>query len=159
MEVESLAQQVSQIEDEVRQTGADGFRFDAVKHFPAYVVEDLLYNAMGNRIDYFAVGEYVDGQQALDAWADGTRNRAGTLDFALRKALSEIVEAGGFFDMGSLPNHQQKNRLANEYQRKQAVLQRENSRKNLPSRVSRGSLPDLGLGPKESTSTRIVRNL
>ena len=94
-----------------RQTGADGFRFDAVKHFPAYVVDDLLYNAMGGHTDYFAVGEYVDGQQALDAWADGTQNRAGTFDFAFRKALSEIVEAGGFFDMGSLPNHQQKNRV------------------------------------------------
>ncbi len=94
-----------------KQTGADGFRFDAVKHFPAYVVEDLLYNAMGHRIDYFALGEYVGDQQALDHWAGQTQSRAGTFDFALRDALANIVEAGGFYDMRSLPGSQQKNRV------------------------------------------------
>jgi alpha-amylase len=94
-----------------KQTGADGFRFDAVKHFPPYVVEDLLYNAMGNRLDYFAVGEYVEYRKdILDGWADSTMNRSGTFDFALHEALSSLVEAGGFFDMGQLPNHQQNNR-------------------------------------------------
>jgi len=94
-----------------RQLGADGFRFDAVKHYPAYVVEDLLFNAMGDRIDYFAVGEYVGNRQQLDSWAGETKNRAGTFDFALRQALAEIIQAGGFFDMGSLPNFQQINRV------------------------------------------------
>ena len=94
-----------------KQTGVDGFRFDAVKHYEAYVVEDLLYNAMGDRLDYFAVGEYVGSQQQLDAWADQVRNRSGTFDFPLREALANIVNASGFFDMGSLPDHQQKNRL------------------------------------------------
>jgi alpha-amylase len=47
----------------------------------------------------------------LDDWADETQNRAGTFDFALRQALAEIVEANGFFDMGSLPNFQQNNRI------------------------------------------------
>ncbi|MCP4629627.1 MAG: DUF1939 domain-containing protein [bacterium] len=94
-----------------KQLGADGFRFDAVKHYPAYVVEDLLFNALGKRIDYLAVGEYVGSRQQLDSWAAETRNRAGTFDFALREALAEIVAAGGLFDMGSLPNFQQKNRI------------------------------------------------
>jgi alpha-amylase len=94
-----------------KQTGADGFRFDAVKHYPAYVVEDLLYNAMGNAIEYFAVGEFVGSQQQMDSWVGQTRNRCGTFDFAYRDALANIVEAGGLFDMGSLPNHQQQNRL------------------------------------------------
>ncbi|UCF91257.1 MAG: DUF1939 domain-containing protein [Desulfobacterales bacterium] len=95
-----------------KQTGADGFRFDAVKHFPAYVVEDLLSHALGDPITYFAVGEYVDNQQQLlDAWAGQTRNRAGTFDFALRATLAAMLEAGGFFDMGRLPADQQKNRL------------------------------------------------
>jgi alpha-amylase len=94
-----------------KQLGADGFRFDAVKHFPAYVVEDLLFNAMGDRIDYFAVGEFVGGRQQLDSWAGETQNRAGTFDFALRQALADIVAANGFFDMGSLPNFQQDNRI------------------------------------------------
>lgn len=93
-----------------KQLGADGFRFDAVKHYPAYVVEDLLYNAKGNRIDYFAVGEFVGGQHELDEWVGQTHQRAGTFDFALRDALANVVEAGGFFDMGSLPNYQQQDR-------------------------------------------------
>jgi alpha-amylase len=94
-----------------KQIGADGFRFDAVKHYEAYVVEDLLYNAMGDRLDYFAVGEYVGSQQQLDAWVDQVQNRSGTFDFPLREALAQVVDGSGFFDMGSLPNAQQKNRL------------------------------------------------
>jgi alpha-amylase len=94
-----------------KQIGADGFRFDAVKHYEAYVVEDLLYNAMGDRLDYFSVGEYVGSQQQLDAWVDQVQNRAGTFDFPLREALAQVVDGSGFFDMGSLPNAQQKNRL------------------------------------------------
>jgi alpha-amylase len=94
-----------------KQTGADGFRFDAVKHFEPYVVEDLLFNAMGPGIEYFAVGEYVGSIDQLDGWAGAVQNRAGTFDFPFRDALANIIEAGGFFDMGSLPNFQQKNRL------------------------------------------------
>lgn len=94
-----------------KQTDADGFRFDAVKHFPPYVVEDLLYNAMGDRRDYFAVGEFIGSQHQIDGWCDETQNRCGTFDFALRGALADLVEAGGYFDMSSLPSRQQKNRL------------------------------------------------
>ncbi len=94
-----------------KQTGADGYRFDAVKHFPAYVVEDLLFNAKGSGIEYFAVGEFVGGRQQLDQWADATQNRAGTFDFALRDGLANVVEGGGYFDMGSLPAFQQQNRV------------------------------------------------
>jgi alpha-amylase len=45
-----------------KQLGTDGYRFDAVKHFPAYVVEDVLFNAKGGGIEYFCVGEYVVGK-------------------------------------------------------------------------------------------------
>lgn len=93
-----------------KQLDADGFRFDAVKHYEAYVVEDLLFNAMGDRRDYFAAGEFVGGAEEMDRWCEFTQNRCGTLDFALRGALADVVELGGFFDMGSLPNAQQKNR-------------------------------------------------
>jgi alpha-amylase len=73
-----------------KQTGADGFRFDSVKHYEAYVVEDLLYHAMGNRVDYFAVGEFVGSQQQLDDWAHQTQNRSGTFDFSLRDVLANL---------------------------------------------------------------------
>jgi alpha-amylase len=97
-----------------KQTGADGFRFDAVKHFPAFVVEDVLFNAMGPGIEYFCAGEFVVGKgetDPIDRWSEFTRQRCGTFDFSLRAALLEIVEARGFFDMGSLPKFQQSNRL------------------------------------------------
>ncbi len=63
-----------------KQAGADGFRFDAVEHCPAYVVGDLLYHAMGPGVEYFAVGEFVGGSQQLDTWARQTQNRSGTFD-------------------------------------------------------------------------------
>ena len=103
-----------------KQTDADGFRFDAVKHFPPEVIEDLLFNALdigkpesGQR-RYFAVGEYVVGMNEkarIDDWASQTKNRCGTFDFAFREALVSLVQAHGFFDMGSLPNFQQNNRF------------------------------------------------
>jgi alpha-amylase len=94
-----------------KQTGADGFRFDAVKHYEAYVVEDLLFNAMGPGLEYFCVGEFVGAKNQLDDWVGATQNRCGTFDFGLRQGFADIVEAGGFFDMGNLPNLQQGNRL------------------------------------------------
>ncbi len=94
-----------------KQTDVDGFRFDAVKHFPAYVVEDLLYNAMGDRVDFFSVGEFLGSGGELDQWAAFTNNRCGTFDFGLREDLARIVADGGFFNMGALPDSQQANRL------------------------------------------------
>ncbi|MCU0447992.1 MAG: alpha-amylase family glycosyl hydrolase [Microscillaceae bacterium] len=99
-----------------KQTGVDGYRFDAVKHFPASIVEDLLWNTQNNAgfasggNDMFAVGEWVGGASALDSWANATQNRSGTFDFALRSGLYNIISGGGNFDMGSLPSLQQSNR-------------------------------------------------
>lgn len=94
-----------------KQTDVDGFRFDAVKHFPPSVVEDLLANTMGDPSGYFAVGEFLSGADQLDDWTRRTAGRAGTFDVSLRNALVAIVEQGGFFDMGSLPNYQQGERV------------------------------------------------
>jgi alpha-amylase len=96
----------------VRQTGVDGVRFDDVDGYPPEVVEDILYNAMGNGLEYFAVGEYVTGsQQTVDDWASATLNRCGTFDYPLRYALANMVQSGGFFDLGNLPSQQQQNRF------------------------------------------------
>jgi alpha-amylase len=97
-----------------KQLDADGFRFDAVKHFPTYVVEDVLSNAMGLRNEYFCAGEFVVGQGEIgpiDGWTAATQGRCGTLDFSYRAALLRLVNAAGFFDMGSLPTFQQADRL------------------------------------------------
>ena len=94
-----------------KQTDVDGFRFDAVKHFPPSVVEDLLANAMGQSPHgYFAVGEFIDSKDQMDDWSRQTNGRAGTFDVGFRDALLRIVNDGGFFDMGSLPNSQQDER-------------------------------------------------
>jgi hypothetical protein len=69
---------------------------------------------MGSGIEYFCAGEFVvaKGQtQPIDEWVAFTEGRCGTFDFSFREALLEMVKAGGFFDMGSLPNFQQSNRL------------------------------------------------
>jgi alpha-amylase len=93
-----------------KQTDVDGFRLDAVKHFPPSVVEDLLANAMGQPWGYFAVGEFIGGKDQIDTWSRQTGGRAGTFDIGLRGALLRMVDDGGRFDMGSLPNFQQDER-------------------------------------------------
>jgi alpha-amylase len=96
----------------LRQTGVDGFRFDDVDGYPPEVVEDLLYNAMGDRLDYFAVGEYITASPSVvDGWADSTKNRCGTFDYPLRFALANMVSQGGYSDLGNLPGQQQQNRF------------------------------------------------
>ena len=96
----------------VKQTGVDGFRFDDVDGYPPEVVEDILYNAMGSGLEYFAVGEYVTASQStVDDWASATLGRSGTFDYPLRFALANMVQSGGFSDVGSLPSQQQKNRF------------------------------------------------
>lgn len=97
----------------VRQTGVDGFRFDDVDGYPPEVVEDILYNAMGNRIDYFCVGEYVEESPTpiLDNWAAATLNRSGTFDYPFRYALRDLVTTRGFYNVGNLPSLQQQNRV------------------------------------------------
>jgi alpha-amylase len=97
----------------VKQTGADGFRFDDVKDYPPEIVEDLLWNAMGDRMDYFCVGEFIPNNVpgCLDQWTAAVNGRCGTFDYPLRYALINLVYYPDSFDMGSLPNSQQQNRL------------------------------------------------
>lgn len=99
-----------------KQMGWDGVRLDAVKHVEPYVFEDMLWNLQnaagfasgGNEM--FAVGEWVGGGNELDNWANAVQNRAGTFDFALRNALTGIVQGNGNFNLGTVPSFQQSNR-------------------------------------------------
>lgn len=106
-----------------KQTGIDGVRLDAVKNFPYWVVQDVLYNAKYNASwanggsEMFAVGEYVGGASELDAWINnvkfsngGSEDLAGTFDFALRQSLKDMTASGGSYDLGSVPSKQQTNR-------------------------------------------------
>lgn len=99
-----------------KQTGVDGYRFDAVKHFSTSVVEDLLYNAQhnagfsSNGNEMFAVGEYVGSASQMDSWANATQNRAGTFDFSLRGGIYNMVYGMGNYNLGNIPGSQQSNR-------------------------------------------------
>lgn len=99
-----------------KQTGWDGVRIDAVKHFPTYATEDFLWNLQYNAVwasgteNMFAVGEYVGSMSELDNWANAVQNRAGTFDFSLRFALQDIITQGGAYNMGNIPANQQLNR-------------------------------------------------
>ncbi|GAB4092227.1 alpha-amylase family protein [Flaviaesturariibacter terrae] len=106
-----------------KQTGVDGFRLDAVKHFESWATQDFLYNAKYNAgwanggANMFAVGEYVGSASEQDAWISsvktsngGSEDLVGTFDFSLRQAVKNMVSAGGSYDLGSLPSAQQANR-------------------------------------------------
>ena len=108
----------------VKQTDVDGFRWDAVKHFPPYVVQDLSYNVKylngwANRNETMVnFGEYVGGGATLDAWVNdvatangGNDKLAGTMDFGLRGAFQGIVAGGGNYDLSQVTGNQQNERV------------------------------------------------
>jgi len=106
-----------------KQTGVDGFRWDAVKHFPYWIVQDLSYNAKysagwaNGGANMFNVGEWVGSAGQMDTYIDqvktsngGSEDLIGTFDFALRDGIYGMITGGGFYDLGSIPGKQQGNR-------------------------------------------------
>lgn len=104
-----------------KQTGMDGWRLDAIKHYPASVSEDMLWNTQNNAgfasggNDMFAVGEWVGGAAEMDGWVDAVQGRAGTFDFQLHgyantPGLVGLVYGLGNYDMSNLPGLQQARR-------------------------------------------------
>lgn len=101
-----------------KQTAIDGYRFDAVKHFPfdvqSDVVRDAKYNlpswASGGQ-DMFNIGEWVGGAGELDNYVYQVRlqdyaneEATGAFDFALRGygtngGLYSMVHGAGGFNM------------------------------------------------------------
>ncbi len=112
-----------------KQTGTDGWRWDAVKHFPIYVQEDLIYNTK-YVISAFAqggeamtnIGEWIGSKADLDAYVtnvrSGTEEHTGTFDFSLRGygpngGLYSMVLGTGSYNMQNLPGEQQDKRYYN----------------------------------------------
>jgi alpha-amylase len=106
-----------------KQTGFDGWRFDAVKHYPIYVQEDLIYNtkyslpdfAKGNN-EMFCLGEWIGSKGDLDNYMNAVRSgnelHTGTFDFGLRGycpsgGLYSMVLSQGGYNMQSIPGEQQ----------------------------------------------------
>ncbi len=117
-----------------KQTGADGFRWDAVKHFGYDLQRDITYALKyqsgfangGNSM--FNVGEYVGTQSEVDYYVSqlvktgtpaesGVANEqmSGGFDFGLRGygsggGIYSMVMSSGSFDMQTIPNAQQSTR-------------------------------------------------
>jgi glycosidase len=109
-----------------KQTGVDGWRWDAVKHFPIYVQEDLIYNtkyvlpsfAQGGEA-MLCIGEWIGNKTDLDNYVtavrSGTEEHTGTFDFSLRGygpngGLYSMVLSTGSYNMQNLPGEQQNKR-------------------------------------------------
>lgn len=104
-----------------KQTGVDGFRLDAIKHFPAAVCLDYISNLQDNAgfangtSQMLTVGEWVGGKSELDAWVNAVDRKAGTFDFGLRgfsgtPGLYGMVYGFGNYDLSNLPGLQQDQR-------------------------------------------------
>ncbi|HOY96285.1 MAG TPA: alpha-amylase family glycosyl hydrolase [Catalimonadaceae bacterium] len=112
-----------------KQTGVDGWRWDAVKHFPIYVQEDYTYNtkyvlpawAQGGEA-MFNVGEWIGNKSELDAYVtnvrSGTEEHTGTFDFSLRGygpngGVYGMVLGTGAYNLQNMPGEQQDKRYYN----------------------------------------------
>src|SRR2546425_1677209 len=106
-----------------KQTGVDGFRLDAAKHFEPWATQDFLWNLAYNAefasggSQMYAVGEYVGSAAEMDSWVDavnasngGGFDLVGTFVFSLRGALKSMITSSGSFDLGSVPAAQQNRR-------------------------------------------------
>ena len=109
-----------------KQTGVDGWRWDAVKHFPISVQEDLIYNtkytlpafAKGGE-NMLCIGEWIGSKNDLDNYVtavrSGTEEHTGTFDFSLRGygsngGLYSMVLGMGNYNLQNLPGEQQSKR-------------------------------------------------
>jgi alpha-amylase len=106
-----------------KQTGVDGWRWDAVKHFPIYVQEDLIFNTKYNLPAFsrggesmLCIGEWIGTKSEIDnyvvAVSSGTERHTGTFDFSLRGyspsgGIYSMVLNQGSFNMQTLPGEQQ----------------------------------------------------
>ena len=108
-----------------KQTGVDGFRWDAVKNYGYAPQQDWLYNlkyltgfASGGEA-MLSTGEFVGSKAELDTYCLAVNSRnggsefaMGTFDFGLRGAMYNMVAGGGNYDLGRVPAEQQDQRVA-----------------------------------------------
>jgi alpha-amylase len=110
-----------------KQTGVDGFRWDAVKHFPVSIQQDLTFNVKYNMPVWaqggetmFNVGEWIGSKGDIDNYVNaiksGTEEHTGTFDFSLRGysnsgGIYSMVLSGGSYNMQNLPGEQQDKRF------------------------------------------------
>ena len=95
----------------IAEVGFDGFRFDFVKGYGAWMVQAMQrrqYVRDGKIIIPFGVGESWSGENEIDAWLDeanrGGDNPVSAFDFPLRYRLKEMCDSHGF-SLRRLPEH------------------------------------------------------
>ncbi len=104
-----------------KQTAVDGFRWDAVKHFPDWVQQDLLYNVKYNLPDFakggegmFSVGEFIGSKNEIDNYCMAVQSANGGGEFAmggydvpLRGAIKNgVIDGGGYGNLGAIVGEQ-----------------------------------------------------
>ena len=87
----------------IQEIGFDGFRYDFVKGFGAWIVRaihDRQYKRDKVKVDIFGVGECWAGDDFIDSWLDSVNkwadNRVGAFDFPLRYRLKDLCDQPGF---------------------------------------------------------------
>ena len=104
-----------------KQTAVDGFRWDAVKHFPDWVQQDLLYNVKYSLPDFakggegmFSVGEFIGSKNEIDNYCKAVQYANGGSEFAmggydvpLRGAIKNgVIDGGGYGNLGAVVGEQ-----------------------------------------------------
>lgn len=87
----------------IEEIGFDGFRYDFVKGFGAWIVRaihDRNYTRDNKKLEIFGVGECWAGDEFIDSWLDSVNNwakhRIGAFDFPLRYRLKDLCDNGNF---------------------------------------------------------------
>lgn len=103
-----------------KQTAVDGYRWDAVKHYPEWAQQDFLYNVKYSLPDFakggqamFSVGEFIGSKSEIDNYCMAVQYANGSSEFAmggydvpLRGAIKSVIDGGGYNNIGSIPGEQ-----------------------------------------------------
>ena len=104
-----------------KQTAVDGFRWDAVKHFPEWAQQDFLYNVKYGMSDWcnggqamFSVGEFIGSKGEIDNYCMKVQSEGGWGEFAmggydvpLRGAIKNgVIDNGGYGNLGAVVGEQ-----------------------------------------------------
>lgn len=111
-----------------KQTAVDGYRWDAVKHFPEFVQQDISWNLKyGDAMpswcqggeDMFNIGEFIDGKDRIDQYVTdvqyangGDEFLMGAFDCPLHYGVKGIADGNGGYNIGSVVNEQLNRRIA-----------------------------------------------
>ncbi len=115
-----------------KQTNVDGYRWDAVKHFPYWTQQDISWNLKYStpswcfqgddakfREGMFNVGEFIGGTDQINEFISnvtnangGTEVLMGGYDFPLCDEIKNVVNGKGYGDIGGIPSKQLYHRYA-----------------------------------------------